>query len=300
MKTTTARPRREHRFAAIPAPPPHPLLVEWGEQLRMEGKAPRTVAAYTAVVTRFAKHVGVSPVSACRADILTWFAQHQDCWAANTAGCNFAALSLWFRWLVIEGHRDADPMLRIAAMPRQRGEPRPITDAELVRLLALPGLHERTRVKILLAAFAGLRVAEIARVRGADVDVVRRVIWVHGKGRRSPDKTVPLHPLLILACARMPAKGWWFPSRSDPDRPMHSTCVTSALSRVMRRAGVSGTPHALRHWYGSTLLANGADLRTVQECLRHANIATTQIYTRVPDDRRHEAVDGLNPFGRVG
>jgi integrase/recombinase XerD len=62
------------------------------------------------------------------------------------------------------------------------------------------------------------------------------------------------------------------------------------------RAGVPGTPHALRHWFGTGLLAGGADLRTVQECLRHQSVATTQIYTRAPDDRRHEAIAGLDPW----
>jgi integrase/recombinase XerD len=64
----------------------------------------------------------------------------------------------------------------------------------------------------------------------------------------------------------------------------------------MRRARVQGTPHSLRHWYASTLLDDGADLRTVQELLRHTSIQTTQVYTRVRDERRVSAVDRLDPF----
>jgi integrase/recombinase XerD len=64
----------------------------------------------------------------------------------------------------------------------------------------------------------------------------------------------------------------------------------------MRRAGVAGTPHSLRHWYASTLLDDGADLRTVQELLRHTSIQTTQVYTKVRDERRVSAVDRLDPF----
>jgi integrase/recombinase XerD len=80
---------------------------------------------------------------------------------------------------------------------------------------------------------------------------------------------------------------------------MRPESVSSGIGAAMTRAGVSGTPHALRHWYGSSLLANGADLRTVQECMRHASIVATQVYTRVPDDRRREAIATLNPFGAV-
>jgi integrase/recombinase XerD len=62
----------------------------------------------------------------------------------------------------------------------------------------------------------------------------------------------------------------------------------------MRRAGVPGTPHALRHWYATSLLDDGNDLRTVQELMRHKSIQSTQIYTKVSGRRQREAIDGLN------
>jgi len=61
-------------------------------------------------------------------------------------------------------------------------------------------------------------------------------------------------------------------------------------------AGVPGTPHALRHWYGSNLVAGGADLRTAQTLLRHTNLQTTAIYVQVADVKRAEAIDRLDPF----
>ena len=77
---------------------------------------------------------------------------------------------------------------------------------------------------------------------------------------------------------------------------MHGKSVSDVVGRTMRRAGVNATPHALRHWYATTLLANGADLRTVQELLRHKSLATTQVYTKVSDERRRQAVDDLDPL----
>ncbi len=234
-------------------------------------------------------------VSACRGDVIDWFNDHDE-WSRNTAAQNFSSLRLWFGWLVAEGHRTDNPILRMSKVTMVRGEPRPISDAELRRLLTLPRLHQRTRAMVMLAAFAGLRVAEIARVKGLDVDLnLRRpVIWVHGKG--GTHKSVPLHPLLVRVAQTMPRQDWWFPSENNPDKPMRPESVSSGIGRAMRRAGVSGTPHALRHYFGSSLLANGADLRTVQECMRHASIVATQVYTRVPDDRRFEAIATLNPL----
>ncbi len=287
-------PNRGHRFTRVlPAEPTDPLIDEWATQLRASRKSPRTVAVYAGTVARFAKQMGVSPVSACRDDVVGWYAKHDE-WQRNTAAVNFSCLRLWFAWLVFEERRPDNPMLRVAAVSPRRGEPRPVSDGELVHLLALPRMHQRTRVMILLAAVAGLRAHEIARVRGSDVDLSRGVIWVHGKGGH--DKSVPLHPLLTTAAEGMPRQGWWFPSADDEERPVRRESVTITIGRAMTRAGVSGTPHALRHWYATALLANGADLRTVQECMRHASVTATQIYTRVPDDRRREAIARLNPF----
>ncbi|BDC71103.1 tyrosine-type recombinase/integrase [Prescottella equi] len=67
----------------------------------------------------------------------------------------------------------------------------------------------------------------------------------------------------------------------------------------MRRAGLQRTAHRLRHWYGTTLLDDGADLRVVQELLRHASLSTTQIYTKVPDGRRRTAVKALDPWRAI-
>lgn len=287
--------RSDYFVARAPAGPREPLLDAWGEWQQAKRLAPLTISRRLRRVEIFAEEMGVSCVSACRDDIISWLNRHDE-WSASTAGHYFNFLSAWFGWLVARGHRPDNPMAELSAPARPRGEPRPLSDAELRRLLETR-MHHRTRVMIWLAALAGLRVSEIARVKGTDVDLSRRVIWVNGKGNTK--NTVPLHPLLVAAAATMPRSGWWFPSEHDPNKPVLSRSVSLVIGRVMRRAGVSGTPHALRHWYGTSLLAGGADLRTVQACLRHASVATTQIYTRVPDDRRHEAVATLDPFGGV-
>jgi len=127
------------------------------------------------------------------------------------------------------------------------------------------------------------------------LDLAAPVIYTDGKGGKR--SALPLHPLLADAALTMPRRGWWFPanSRRAGDH-VHSKSVSDIIGQAMRRADVRGTPHSLRHWFGSTLLDDGADLRTVQELLRHSQLNTTAIYTRVPDVRRHDAVGRLDPF----
>lgn len=72
--------------------------------------------------------------------------------------------------------------------------------------------------------------------------------------------------------------------------------MSDIIGQAMRRADIPGTPHSLRHWYGTNLVATGADLRTAQTLLRHANLQTTAIYVQVSDPKRAEAIDRLDPF----
>jgi integrase/recombinase XerD len=141
---------------------------------------------------------------------------------------------------------------------------------------------------ILLAALAGLRVHEIAKVRGEDIDTVARTLRVTGKGGKVAD--LPLHPLLVEAANQMPHRGIWFPGNSRrPGQPIHRKSVSEVIQQAMFRADIpGGTAHRLRHWYGSTLVGDGGDLRTAQTLMRHVNLNTTAIYVVVPDEKRIE------------
>jgi integrase/recombinase XerD len=206
----------------------------------------------------------------------------------------FSSINAFYRWYSDNGGVDVTARLPRPKMPKS--SPRPITDEQL-RTLLTTNMRRKARVMILLAALAGLRVHEIAKVRGEDVDVVSRTLRVTGKGGRSD--TLPLHPLLIAAALTMPTRGWWFPANSRrAGEHLHAKSVSDIIGHAMRRAGIVGTPHALRHWYGSNLVATGADLRTAQTLLRHANLQTTAIYIQVADGKRVEAIDRLDPYGQ--
>lgn len=271
----------------------HPLIEEWILWQLSARRSVKTVNERARVIQQFIDGVKVDPLAVQAMDIVRWTAGRTS-WSPSTAATYHSYLSSWHKWLCLTDRREDNPMRKLSSPRRPDRAPRPVADDALVRLLTA-AMHHRTRVMITLAAVAGLRVGEIAKVKGEDIDIEGRKIYVIGKGNKRA--WIPLHPLLIEAAATMPQRGWWFPANSRrPGEHVHPKSVSDIIGAAMRRARINGTPHALRHWYASTLLDDGADLRTVQELLRHSSIQTTQVYTKVKDSRRVEAVDKLDPF----
>ena len=256
--------------------------------MRGRGLAARTIKETVCTLRRLQRGSGY-PVEATAPLAISRFlgADHLGARARYTY---YGHLRGFYRWLAAEGGADAMATLPAPRMPRS--VPRPITTGQLEAVLATR-MHKRTRVMILLAAFAGLRAHEIAKVRGQDVDIDARTLHVVGKGGHGA--SIPLHPKIIEAAGTMPRRGWWFPSNSTrPGEHILGQVVSMNIARVMRRAGIDvGGAHRLRHWYGTNLVASGADLRTTQTLMRHSNLASTAIYTEVTDDRRVEAIDRL-------
>ena len=139
---------------------------------------------------------------------------------------------------------------------------------------------------------------EVAKFRGEDL--AGRQVRVLGKG--GVDAVLPAHQILEAEAADWPARGWWFPSPDDRTRPITPGNVTKVVSGAFHRAGVPGSAHSLRHFYGTqTLRSSGGNLRVTQELMRHASPVSTAIYTKVDDEQMRAAVDALPiPFLRAG
>jgi site-specific recombinase XerD len=222
--------------------------------------------------------------------VVTWLAEGGT-WSASTRHTYYCQINAWFLWLQRQGHRQDNPMVHTGKPKRPRSKPRPISDLDLRRLLNVR-MHRRTRMMILLAAFAGLRAHEIAKIRGEHLDLITRHITVVGKGNRTD--VLPLHHLIVELAYQMPREGWWFPGGDAGHQRRNS--VGSTIKSAMIRAGVVGTAHCLRHWFGTALLERGVDLRTVQELMRHAQLNSTQIYTKVTDRRLTDSIELLDPW----
>lgn len=257
----------------------------WMLARRLSG---RTIEDRLAILERFARDTSTPPEHADAALISRWFATNTH-WSSGTVLNYHGALTAWFKWLILQGYRMDDPIIKVGKPRTPERHPRPITDTELARLLALRQ-WPRTRVMILLGAFAGLRVHEIARFSGAHIGADLTAFTVMGKG--GTVRTLPLHPAIAAAARDMPA-GLWFPSFISDTQPVRPKSVSAAIARQMKRCGINATPHALRHYYASSLLANGADIRVVQDLMRHRNIQNTIVYTRVPDCARRTALESL-------
>jgi site-specific recombinase XerD len=286
-------PTQYTRTTATPWTQAGTLLHAWCTTMGAENLAARTIAERPRIVARVSEELGVDVDAMAADDIERWLAELTRPTggpaSAGTRATYHGALKAWHVWLVRTGRRLDDPMAKLRTPRVPRRLPRPVATENLQRLLDSP-MHRRTRVMVHLATYQGLRVHEVAKVRGEDVDLYAGTLTVQGKG--GTVNTVPLHPVVAEDARRMPRQGWWFPT-PDGDRPVRRDSVSAVISRAMARAGVDGTAHQLRHWYGTQLVRSGTDIRVAQTLMRHASLATTALYVAVDDGQQRDAVARL-------
>lgn len=272
------------------------ILSAWKRHAMAAGHSERTITSRAYTLRRLARTV--DPMSATRDDLMDWLGGLVDTRTGapvtrSSRATYRAQIRAFYAWLVSCGRRLDDPSAGLPQPRVPRAYPRPLTPEQVTRLLAAceNPRAAQTRAYVVLACYAGLRVHEIAKIRGEDV--MGEVLRVVGKG--GSDATVPLHPRVVELAATMPDRGWWFPA-GYPVKGAHvgRIAVCQAITRALRRAGVPGTPHACRHFYGTqVLLASGGNLRIAQRALRHADIRSTAIYTQVSDVDLYRAVSGI-------
>lgn len=269
-------------------------LDDWALSMHGEHRSYTVISERTRVLAQFGHETGIQPSSASSLEIAQWMAEHRHVWSLGTAGTYFGYLKAWYHWLQVTDRRIDNPMVKLKRPPAPDREPQPVSDNGLVRLLTTP-MHHRTRVMILEMVCAGKRCSEVAATQGEHYNLDSLSVWIDGKNHKS--RSVPMHSLLIEVAQTMPRRGIWYPSNSTrPGEHILGKSVSHIVSLVMQRAEVPGTAHKLRHWFGSTLLDDGADLLTIRDLLRHASLATTQIYTKTPQRLHREAINRLDPW----
>lgn len=252
-----------------------------------EGTSNSTVELRVMAMRLCVRHAEI-PITSLSADHLrAWLAGYPN---PNTKSTYYAAVARFHVWIVAERLREDNPLALIRKPRVPQRVPRPCTSPALRLMLATT--RQRDRDMMVLAAYQGLRRAEISQVRGEDIDTYARTMHVVGKGGSAA--ILPLHPLIAEMADRYPVRGWWFPSRRRPGCPITPQVVTIAVQRACADAEVPGVgAHPLRHWHATELVRSGADLRTVQVLMRHASLATTAGYVKASDEALREASAAL-------
>ncbi|PZO55143.1 MAG: recombinase XerD [Alphaproteobacteria bacterium] len=235
--------------------------------------------------------------------------------APATARRRISALRQFYRFLLGENIRADDPTSRLDAPKRARSLPKTLSVEEIERLIAAAE-SPRDKAIIELLYGAGLRVSELVSLplRMAPKPGQEHMV-IEGKGGK--ERLVALGGPALAAldahlaartaalpkaeAARERAARWLFPSTSAADGKLTRRRVGQMLETAAVKAGIDPTrvsPHVLRHAFATHLVEGGADLRTVQTLLGHADIATTQIYTHVAEGRLRTLVETKHPLAK--
>jgi site-specific recombinase XerD len=254
------------------------------EDLQIRHYSPTTIRLYLYAVREFAKHFGKPPDQLGAEHIRQYQLFLIKDKQASQSTCIQLVCALRFLYTHTLNHKIE--IERIPFPRRERKLPLILSREEVQALLEAPGdLRHRAMLAILYGS--GLRVSEVARLKVADIDSARNVLWVRsGKGRRDRQALLPPKLRELLRCywrSQRPTD-WLFPG-ADPTQPISVKTIFRACRQAARSAGIARSvhPHLLRHAFATHLLEAGVNLRTIQFLLGHANLETTARYLQVAD-----------------
>lgn len=276
------------------------MISEYGSYLRIErSMSENTVSSYLSDLKLFFDASGLSPDHVTSDDIIAYLAERQDI-SKRTQSRIISAMRSFFNYLILEGYMQENPCDRVDAPKIGRILPDVLSVEEVdaiissVNLSDWKGLRDRALLEVMYGC--GLRVSEAVGLRISDIFFEEGFVRIVGKGDKQR-----LVPLGDMAAAALKA---CIGSRPEPADPADSDFVflnsrggrlsrISVFNLVKDRAMAAGvnkviSPHSLRHSFATHLIANGADLRAVQEMLGHESILTTEIYTHI-DTRTWQA-----------
>jgi integrase/recombinase XerD len=272
-------------------------------------RSPRTVDAYRRDLAALAAYLGKPIGGATLEELELYVAKlRADGLSSSTIARRTASTRSFFRHQQLLGKRGDNPAAAVALPRRTKPLPKTLSPGEAERLIqAAAGTQPRSlrdQALVELLYGAGLRVSEAVGLDKAGIDLDERLVRVIGKGDK--ERIVPIGRHAAEALRRYLSRGRPFlDARRRPELflnarggPLTRAGAFLILRKLAERAGLEPHrvhPHLLRHSFATHLLEGGADLRSVQEMLGHADLSTTELYTHVTDRRRRELYFRAHP-----
>jgi integrase/recombinase XerD len=246
-----------------------------------------------------------------RKDLREWIAaMSREGLAPSSVSRAVSAARGLFRFMMLDGHIKKHPTEDLRTPQKVSHLPRFLSEDEMENLLSAPdtktdlGLRDRTILEVMYAA--GLRVSELCSLRTSDLDLDSSVLTCFGKG--SKQRRIPIGKSAVewLQKYLSVRKRLGNEARAElffgpKGKPLTRQVAWSVIKTHAAKAGVPDiSPHVLRHTFGTHLMQHGADSRSVQAMLGHADISTTEIYTHITDLHMRKAYDRFHPRARAG
>lgn len=282
-----------------------------------QGASRNTLMAYGRDLNDFFCTAGMPAEAVGRKHVTAYLARlHGKGLSGATAARRLSALKRFYTFLYSEGIITDDPAAGIEGPQKARRLPKFLDEKEVDALLAaaeeragtgrLSGLRDHVLIELLYAT--GMRVSELVALKKRSVMGDPRIILVHGKGDKermvpvgkSAQDALQYYLKALKEDAKAADSPWLFPSASKSGH-LSRVRAHQIIKSLTAAAGLDAarvSPHVLRHAFATHLLNHGADLRSVQKMLGHADISTTQIYTHVVDERLRTLLESSHPLAR--
>lgn len=284
-----------------------------------KGFPPNTIAAYRNDLNQLAgfieeeaaKRGSIPPwASFDRQSMLSYLLDlRQRNYAATTIARKVAAVRSFFKFMVAEGLIKANPIQDVRSPKIGRSLPKPISFSQVRRLIEQPGKlstpeSKRDRAMLELLYASGMRVSELVSLNLGDVDLEGGYVRCLGKGNK--ERVIPIYEQAVLAVKEYIEETRPQLMRNDDEKALFLNPRGERLTRqgfwqklkgYAKSANLESevTPHTLRHSFATHMLSGGADLRSVQELLGHANISTTQVYTHLTTEHIRRTYEQSHP-----
>jgi integrase/recombinase XerD len=274
-----------------------------------KGLAANSLAAYSADLSDFSEFIGEDGELPEAAGLDRYVERlQQSGLSGRSIARHLATLRNFYGFLLREGLIETDPAERLRAPKQWRTIPKFLNLEEINKIIEAPdasrptGLRDRAMVELLYAA--GLRVSELCRLGVGDIELDLGVLRVNGKGNKQRMAPAGKSAVKAVEAYLSGSRAKLLKGRASRylfvtarGGPMTRQAFWKLLRGHARKAGIFRdlTPHVLRHSFATHLLEGGADLRSVQIMLGHADISTTQIYTHVMRSRLRDAVEKHHP-----